>query len=469
MKWTSGFIRVFDFLSSLKLAVITLISLASLLAVGTFYESLYDTRTAQVLIYRSPWMQFIMVMLIINLTCAAMDRFPWKKQHVGFVITHAGIILMLLGSFTTQKRGIDASLGLGLGESSRSLFIDEPEITVYESSPTQAFKLIAQRDVDFIYRYPRDLDINIPLGKRTLILKRYHPKSEQHLQFLTSDDKAAPAALEFQITNGKVNVQEWMSTHPNLNPSMNLGPAKINISQQRPELPKEKQNEIYFYPNAKGQLQYIISSAKTGKLQEGKVELKKAIATGWMGLQVYVHRYFPHAQVSANFRDLEDDEETATGPMQKNRSVKSLEVQIGDQERWLELNSPQQITFDDGSVYFLSYGFKKIDLGFNMTLKDFTIGRYGGTNNPSAYTSKVQIENGPEKEISMNEPLVHNHFTFYQASFEEDENGKPNASIFSVNYDPGRRTKYAGALMMVGGMISMFYFKPSYSRKKKQA
>ena len=46
--------RCYQFMASIKLAVILLLSLAAILATATFYESLYDSKTAQHLVYKSP-------------------------------------------------------------------------------------------------------------------------------------------------------------------------------------------------------------------------------------------------------------------------------------------------------------------------------------------------------------------------------------------------------------------------------
>ena len=59
----------------------------------------------------------------------------------------------------------------------------------------------------------------------------------------------------------------------------------------------------------------------------------------------------------------------------------------------------------------------------------------------------------------MNEPLKHEGFTFYQASFERDESGKPVTSILSVNHDPGRWVKYLGSFLIVLGSVVLFYFR----------
>jgi cytochrome c biogenesis protein ResB len=93
-----------------------------------------------------------------------------------------------------------------------------------------------------------------------------------------------------------------------------------------------------------------------------------------------------------------------------------------------------------------------------MKLKNFSVGRYPGTMMAMSYESVVDVA-GQEHVISMNEPLKHAGFTFYQASFQEDESGKPFLSVLSVNYDPGRWIKYLGSIILVLGIILLFYEK----------
>ena len=63
-------------------------------------------------------------------------------------------------------------------------------------------------------------------------------------------------------------------------------------------------------------------------------------------------------------------------------------------------------------------------------------------------------------EISMNEPLVHGRYTFYQSSFQESGEGK-TASILTAAYDPGQFLKYLGSIMICLGSAWMFYFRRS--------
>ena len=96
------------------------------------------------------------------------------------------------------------------------------------------------------------------------------------------------------------------------------------------------------------------------------------------------------------------------------------------------------------------------------------MGRYQGTMRAASYASDVQIPNVLEAHISMNNPLKHGGYTFYQASFQENDMGQATTSILSVNYDPGRWIKYLGSLLIVLGSILMFYFKQMIMRSSKK-
>src|SRR5690606_29882504 len=114
-----------------KLAVITLSTLAGVLAYATFFEKWYGTSAVQERIYQSLWFAILLTFLGLNILCAALIRFPWKKRQTGFVITHAGLLVVLVGSWISFEFTLDGQLGMVEGDESNQIVrIDHPAIRV---------------------------------------------------------------------------------------------------------------------------------------------------------------------------------------------------------------------------------------------------------------------------------------------------------------------------------------------------
>src|SRR5579864_2542249 len=127
------FDTVYRFFASLTLAMI---SLASVLAVGTWVESRYGTVAVQEWVYRSWWFAILLAFLATNILCAALIRYPWTKRQTGFVITHAGLLTVLAGAFWSFQFADEGQVGLLEGEKTDLLLRpDHPVIRVREIDP----------------------------------------------------------------------------------------------------------------------------------------------------------------------------------------------------------------------------------------------------------------------------------------------------------------------------------------------
>lgn len=108
--------RIVHMLGSLKLALLLLATIAIACAVATVYESKFNTEVAQAYIYKAPWFLLWLGVLCVNLAAAALTRWPWQRKHTGFVVTHAGIIILLIGAMVGMKTGYEANVTLRKGE-----------------------------------------------------------------------------------------------------------------------------------------------------------------------------------------------------------------------------------------------------------------------------------------------------------------------------------------------------------------
>ncbi len=104
--------RIIHWLGSLQLALILLGTIAIACAAATFAESSFDTKVAQTYIYKAPWFVLWLGVLCINLLAVTITRWPWQKKHAGFIITHYGIITLLIGAIVGLNFGFEGNVTL---------------------------------------------------------------------------------------------------------------------------------------------------------------------------------------------------------------------------------------------------------------------------------------------------------------------------------------------------------------------
>ena len=141
---------LFKFFSSVKLAVVLLSVLVVASIAGTLYETSFDAKVARAYIYNAWWFDLWLTILCVNLACAAFSRMPWKRHHTGFLITHLGIIILLVGAMIGRGWGIEGTMTLHKGEQpNNQLTVDQRVLRVEEpGSETRQFP------VEIIGRHP---------------------------------------------------------------------------------------------------------------------------------------------------------------------------------------------------------------------------------------------------------------------------------------------------------------------------
>ncbi|HZZ84758.1 MAG TPA: cytochrome c biogenesis protein ResB, partial [Anaeromyxobacteraceae bacterium] len=90
--------KLLEALASLKLAVGLLVLLLLGLAAGTIVESSRGTEVAGRLVYYSWWFLALQGALVVNVVASLAQLFPWGEPRVGFLTTHAAVVLILVGA-----------------------------------------------------------------------------------------------------------------------------------------------------------------------------------------------------------------------------------------------------------------------------------------------------------------------------------------------------------------------------------
>jgi hypothetical protein len=145
--WTlRALMAVYRFLASVKLAVISIASLAASLCYATWFEKSHGGPATQEYVYQSVWFSLLLAFLAINIFCAASIRFPWKRRQIGFVVTHIGLLVLIFGSWWGFKFSDEGRAGAPEGGVIDKLIRDqEPMVRIKpldrEGHPEGEFEL----------------------------------------------------------------------------------------------------------------------------------------------------------------------------------------------------------------------------------------------------------------------------------------------------------------------------------------
>ena len=235
----------------------------------------------------------------------------------------------------------------------------------------------------------------------------------------------------------------------------------------------------------------------------GSLEKDKPVSTWSMGggeaaWQMTLARYIPEGADGAAHQVLplpfnkDDDTRGSTRRIQVR-----VTSRVGDQESsrefWLRQNFPrpwpgfdheqvEDTKLADGSQVRCSFHVKDTPVGFAMRLNAFDLQVDPGAPMASNYTSEVTVFDKREGEsdqggkgeaetaegqnfiVTMNAPLDYpdpqgRTLRFFQENYIPPRQNQPLASIFRVNYDPGRWVKYLGSLLVCAGIFTMFYMR----------
>src|SRR5438552_15754568 len=222
---------IFEFFASLKLAVVLLAVLIVAAIAGTIYESSFDAKVARAYVYGAPWFNLWLVLLGANLACSAFSRWPWRKHHLAFLITHLGIITLLIGSLIGRIFGVEGTITLFKGEPpTNRLLVDQHQLRVHDVDG-----IIKGYPAEFLHHppspeRPRNLG-KLASGARLQIVD-YAPAIEGKLNPRPLKDGGA-SALHFKIETAMMNqhLESWLLADDPQHGRFSMGLANIELKR----------------------------------------------------------------------------------------------------------------------------------------------------------------------------------------------------------------------------------------------
>ena len=445
--------------ASTKLAVMLLVSLAAVLATATVLEAAKGREWAQWYVYKSPWFMAVVGLLAVNILAATIVRFPWRRDQRGFLLAHAGVLVLLAGAFLSFVAGIEGQLGLEEGQSGDALVMaDHNQLAMVWARRDQPLRsLLTFEPGPTDWPEHTTLRLDAVDGVKIEILKYYrHARTEE--QWIADSSSAGRPVVQVALTtvDGTPMVQQWLTADPHAD-EVFLGPVRLTFQRAPAALPEAG---TQFLQTPDGNLHYrVILDGKIRSHGEATVG-SRIRATDQLGLLVV--KYLPHARQNIAFFPVGAADNDSTAP----EPAALVKVEAGGEthELWLKRADPdygyQEISTPEGPLA-IAFGYETLPLGFSLKLVHFRHEMNPGMMGDASFASSVRVIDKAHNvdrpaEIAMNQPLVYGGFTFYQSSYAESADGKPT-SVLTVAYDPGRFLKYLGCLMTCFGVFAVFY------------
>lgn len=255
--------REFKFLSSVKLAVPLMLIVAAAVAWGTVVESKYNAEMAKIVVYNSGWFSVLMTLLWVNIFCATLSRLPFKKHHVGFVITHLGLLILLAGGVVTSQFGIDGSLAVSEGDSDSMV-----------SLPRLVFGMAPEGSMNFqTVEIERTLSPTESFNSHNRVvghiaqIKKYVPFATLNSTFVSGPD-SSDTAISFKLKSPFFDVAEFL--HSRLSPRKQMGPATFELILGAPEqqLPPQTRKKPVPPPSPNREMLRVVGAQKGETLIE---------------------------------------------------------------------------------------------------------------------------------------------------------------------------------------------------------
>jgi len=471
---------IFRFLSSLRLAVILLSVLIVMSIVGTLAESKFDADTARTWIYEAPWFHLWLLFLAANLTCSAFMRWPWKKYHTGFLLTHLGMIVVMIGSVVGQLWGIEGTMTLFKASApDNQLVLQKRQITIRDPDAQRAVTIKLGRQPLRVGEGDA-LDLWTTPGGWKLEAVADSPRLVANFQPNTAPEGSPAVLVRLRTAAMNQNVEQWLLAGDRNHNRLDLGLITVDLKRAAdPALATGAPNRAVLTAQPDGSLQMDLFAGGQ-RISSAPLAGNQAVRTGWSDWTIEALRVLPSAQTGFNFQPLPAGEPIPPG----QSLLDGILVRATKADRTIEqwVGAGWRVSLPTGTFPLeLAYGWEVADLPFGLVLENFNVERNEGTDEPASFRSDLAMvlpdgQTDGTGSCSMNQPanypqaiwrsLTGLTYKISQASWNPNDLTQSSVQILR---DPGWLGKWVGSLIFSSGLITMFIFRRPAAREKTAA
>lgn len=218
----------------MHLALFLLAVIGVACTIATFAEAKFNAKIAQHYIYKAPWFLFWLALLCINLFAVTLTRWPWQKKHIGFVLTHYGIIVLLIGAAIGMHLGFEGNVTLRTTDPPTDRITINRSILQIED-PNSFALYVLPFDASVTQPTPRRPRIfQIPGAHWRIVATDFAPNLERAPELVESPTGAPVALLRFDGATAATS--QTLALSLGSPPASLFGMAQIFFTTQLPHL-----------------------------------------------------------------------------------------------------------------------------------------------------------------------------------------------------------------------------------------
>jgi hypothetical protein len=129
-------LELWRFISDVRFALLLIFLTILAVSLATFYESRTQSHHEAMSFYRHPLFMTLLAGYFVNILTSAIRRWPFQRHHIGFLTTHLGLLMILLGQMLKIETGLQGHLLLKEG-SEKNTYIDSEKVVIklFKDSP----------------------------------------------------------------------------------------------------------------------------------------------------------------------------------------------------------------------------------------------------------------------------------------------------------------------------------------------
>lgn len=447
--------KILGLVYSIRTMAVTLVLFVLAMAVATFIENDYGTAAAKALVYNAKWFEFLMFLLVINFAGNIFRYKLYRWANWPVFLLHLAFVVILLGAFITRYFSFEGLMPIREGTETSIIYSDKTYVTA----------IVDNKEV--MRTYETEVLFNQLGGNNYKLKEIFGDQEGEKTPFEISFADYIPRAKESLIEDpdGEYYIHIVVSEHGSME-DIYLKSGEVKYIMDIPfgfnHLVEggmnffEEEGMLSFRPSENGTVMEMVDQEAMPIKQDSTV----ALAVKHLYSFEVVKFVIPEI--------VKGKLGVATAPLDEQEmypyDAVILKINSGTEEKEVVVSgmkgtvAPPEVVSVNGLNFVLSYGSKKIETPFSVYLRDFELEHYPGTNSASSYASEITVKDTEKTfdyRIYMNHVLDYKGYRFFQASYDQDEQG----TILSVNHDYwGTLVTYIGYFLMGLGMfISLFW------------